>query len=530
MSTEEFMRSLSREVSRRTLLLVAGAVASMSLLGANLAVAQPVIDNIDLDATIQAGIAYGLSGTFDPMSASGAVTVAANWHTMEGLVDLDPVTRQPYAALAAEMPTSADGLEYIIKLREGAVFHDGTPVTADDVVFSAERVLDPKSNSLFRSFVSFIDKVEAIDDTTVKFTNKFPFSLFNERIGSIKIVPRAAVEADPAAFGNLPVGTGPYRLVSAVPEAQIVFERNDDYTGPRPALAKELVWNLIADPTARVNALSSGTVMAIEDVPYIDIDAVSAVATLEKAQSFGLLFAMFNTSAPPFDDVRVRQAFIYALDMDKIIGTGMLDNAAAAKSFLPETHPNYHEASTVYSYDPEKSRALLAEAGVPELDITLLSTDHGWVKDIAPIIKESLDAVGFNTTLDIGQSGGQYVKVDANEMQVMIAPGDPSVFGNDADLLMQWWFGDNIWPTDRYRWADSEEYAQLTEILGEALRLSGDEQQAKWNEAFNLISEQVPLYPLLHRQLPTAWNADELENFHPVPTTGLSFLDVGVKK
>src|SRR5690606_700315 len=108
---------------------------------------------------------------------------------------------------------------------------------------------------------------------------------------------------------------------------------------------------------------------------------VSAVAELEKAQSFGLLFAMFNTSAPPFDDVRVRQAFIYALDMDKIIGTGMLDNAAAAKSFLPETHPNYHEASTVYSYDPEKSRALLAEAGVPELDITLLSTDHGWVKD-----------------------------------------------------------------------------------------------------------------------------------------------------
>lgn len=523
------MRYHPKGLSRRALLVAAGVFASLSMFGVS-AMAQPVIDNIDLDATIQAGIAYGLSGTFDPMSASGAVTVAANWHTMEGLVDLDPVTREPYAALAAEMPTSADGIEYVIKLRDGAVFHDGTPVTADDVVFSTQRVLDPNSNSLFRSFVSFIDKVEAVDETTVKFTNKYPFSLFNERIGSIKIVPRAAVEADPAAFGNLPIGTGPYRLVSAVPEAQIIFERNDAYTGPRPALAKEIVWNLIGDPTARVNALSSGTVMAIEDVPYIDIDAVSAVATLEKAQSFGLLFAMFNTSAPPFDDVRVRQAFLYALDMDKIIGTGMLDNATAAKSFLPETHPNYHEASTVYSYDPDKSRALLAEAGVPALDITLLSTDHGWVKDVAPIVKESLDAVGFNVTLDIGQSGGQYKKVDANEMQAMIAPGDPSVFGNDADLLMQWWYGDNIWPKDRYRWADSAEYAELTGILGEAIALSGEAQQAKWNEAFDLISEQVPLYPLLHRQLPTAWNADELENFRPVPTTGLSFLDVGVKK
>jgi peptide/nickel transport system substrate-binding protein len=378
--------------------------------------------------------------------------------------------------------------------------------------------------------VAFIDSVEAVSADTVKITTKYPFSLFNQRLGSVKIVPRAAVEADADAFGKQPIGTGPYKLISAVPEAQIVFERNDAYTGPRPALAKDMVWNLIADPSARVNALSSGTVMAIEDVPYIDVDAVAATAELEKAQSFGLLFAMFNTQAEPFDDVRVRQAFFYALDMDKIIGTGMLDNATAATSFLPATHPNYHEAAVVYDYDPEKAKALLAEAGTPDLDITLMSTDHGWVKDVAPIIKESLDQVGFHTTLDIGQSGGQYGKVDAGEMQVMIAPGDPSVFGNDPDILMQWWYGDNVWPKTRYRWAESEGYKTLTSLLEEAQRLSGAEQQAKWNEAFDLLSEEVPLYPLLHRQLPTAWNADELEGFAPVPTTGLSFLGVGVKE
>ncbi len=269
--------------------------------------------------------------------------------------------------------------------------------------------------------------------------------------------------------------------------------------------------------------------MAIEDVPYIDAASVAAVATVEKAQSFGLLFAMFNTAAKPFDDLRVRQAFFYALDMDKIIGTGMLDNAAPATCFLPKTHPNYHEASTVYTYDPDKAKALLADAGVPQLDITLMSTDHGWVKDLAPIIKESLDAVGFNTTLDIGQSGGQYSKVDAGEMQVMIAPGDPSVFGNDPDILMQWWYGDNIWPTKRYNWSESAEYKQLTDLLNTALRETGDAQQATWNQAFDLLSEQVPLYPLLHRQLSTAWDDEQLEGFAPVPTTGLSFLGVGVK-
>ena len=518
-------------LSRRALCLAAGAFASMWMLGATSgALAQDAPAEINTEATIQAAIAYGLSGTFDPLNASGAVTVAANWHVFEGLVDLGPATRVPYAALAAEMPTSEDGLSYTIKLREGAVFHNGAPVTADDVVFSFERVLDPESKSLFRSFVAAIDKVEAVSADTVKITTKFPFSLFNERLGSVKIVPRAAVEADPDAFGKQPIGTGPYKLISAVPEAQIVFERNDAYTGPRPALSKDMVWNLISDPSARVNALSSGTVMAIEDVPYVDVDAVAATATLENAQSFGLLFAMFNTSAPPFDDVRVRQAFFYALDMDKIVGTGMLDNATAATSFLPENHPNYHKASTVYGYDPEKAKALLAEAGVPSLDITLMSTDHGWVKDVAPIVKESLDAVGFNTTLDIGQSGGQYGKVDNNEMQVMIAPGDPSVFGNDPDILMQWWFGDNVWPTSRYRWAGTPEYKHLTELLSAAQQLTGEEQQAKWNEAMDLIAEQVPLYPLFHRQLPTAWNADELEGFVPVPTTGLSFLGVGVKE
>lgn len=213
-------------LSRRALCLAAGAFASIWMLGATSgALAQDAPAGINTEATIQAAIAYGLSGTFDPLNASGAVTVAANWHVFEGLVDLDPATRVPYAALAAEMPVSEDGLNYTIKLREGAVFHNGAPVTADDVVFSFERVLDPESKSLFRSFVAAIDKVEAVSADTVKITTKFPFSLFNERLGSVKIVPRAAVEADADAFGKQPIGTGPYKLISAVPEDRLRTQR-----------------------------------------------------------------------------------------------------------------------------------------------------------------------------------------------------------------------------------------------------------------------------------------------------------------
>src|SRR5690606_17613478 len=143
----------------------------------------------------------------------------------------------------------------------------------------------------------------------------------------------------------------------------------DDYTGPRPAQAAGMTWNLLSDAAARVTAMSSGTVHAIEDVPYIDVPALEGQVDLESVQSFGLLFTLFNTDLGPFDDVRVRQAFHYALDTESIIETGMLGNATEATGFLPESHPNYHEAATVYSYDPDRAKELLAEAGVESLDI-----------------------------------------------------------------------------------------------------------------------------------------------------------------
>ena len=539
------MRTSSFTRSRRRTVGVTAALAGVLALGAcgsgdtgggdaDDATTQPAdapaAGDIDPDAVIEAGISYSLSGGFDPMTTSGAVTVAANWHTLEGVTELDPVTREVHAALGADLPEQIDATTWQVTLRDGAVFHDGTPVTADDVVFSFERVMDPANNSFYKDFINFIESVEAVDETTVKFNLAYEFSLVPERLSVVKVVPQALVESDYEGFNALPVGTGPYQLVSATPDDSIVFERFDDYTGPRPAQAAGMNWQLLSDSAARVTAMSSGTVHAIEDVPYIDLPVLEGAdgVDVESVQSFGLLFLMFNTDAEPFDDPRVRQAFHYAIDTESIIETGLLGNASPATSFLPETHPNYNEAANVYDYDPELAQELLAEAGVDSLDITLLTTDTGWVADLAPLIKEDLDAVGISTTLDIGQSGGQYTKVDSGDYEVMVAPGDPSVFGNDPDILMRWWYGDNVWTQTRTAWADTEEYAQLTELMDAAVQTSGDEQQDYWNQAIDLMSEQVPLYPLFHRQLPTAWSSDQLVNFAPVPLTGLSFLDVRV--
>lgn len=457
---------------------------------------------IDPTATIQAGISYSLSGGFDPMVTTGAVTIAANWHVFEGLTELDPATRDVYAALGAELPKKIDDTHYEVTLRDGAVFQDNNPVTTDDVVYSFDRVLDPANTSLYAGFIGFIDSVTAVDDKTVAIALKYPFSLVNERLSVVKIVEKSLVESSYDAFNALPVGTGPYKMVSATPDDKIVFEKFEGYTGSRPAMAAGMVWNLLSDSAARVTAMSSGTVQAIESVPYLDIKTLESVADVESVQSFGTLFMMFNTQKAPFDDVRVRQALLYALDMDTIINTGLFGFGAAATSFLPEDHPNYNKASTVYAYDPAKAKQLLADAGVSNLSITLLTTDTGWVKDIAPLIKQNLDAIGVSTTLDIGQSGGQYTKVDAGDMQVMVAPGDPSVFGNDPDLLMRWWYGDNVWSQSRDRWSTDPKFTELQGLLDGAVKATGDQQQKLWDQAFDLISDEVPLYPILHRQLP----------------------------
>ncbi|HEX7351047.1 ABC transporter substrate-binding protein [Brachybacterium sp.] len=288
----------------------------------------------DPDGHIEAAISYELgTNGYDPMTTSAALTVAVNWHTLEGLTELHPVTREVYAALATELP-STDGTSIDIALREGAVFHDGSPVTPEDVVFSFERVLDPENASLYSQFIPFIESVEKKDDTTVTFTLAHPTGVFAERLSTVKIVPQAAVDADPDAFDSNPIGSGPWTMTDSSAASRIVeFERNDDYTGPMPAQARTMSWQVIPDPSTRTNALQSQTVQAIDSVPYLSIDQLKAGAEVESVGGFGLLFAMFNNSEDnPFHDLKNRQAFLYAIDMDKVIETGLSGQATAASS------------------------------------------------------------------------------------------------------------------------------------------------------------------------------------------------------
>lgn len=487
----------------------------------------------DKDGTITAAISYELgTNGFDPMTTSAALTIAANWHTMEGLTEILPSgKRDCYPALAKELPKKVDDTTYEATLREGAVFHNGTPVTTQDVVYSFERVLNPANKSLYRQFISFISGVTAKDEKTVTIKLAYPVSLVAERVAVVKIVPKAIASADAKAFDANPVGTGPYKMTdNSAASKEIKFERFDSYTGSRPALAKQMVWKVMPDDATRSNALTSKTVQAMDLVPDLSVATLQQSATVAAEQGFSLLFAMFNMGSAPFNDVKNRQAFFYALPMDKMIQTAYLGNATPATSFLQDTHPSYQKASTVYTFDAGKAKALLAETGLKK--IRLLCTDHGWVKKITPLIKEALEAVGLAVDFTEKKSADVYNTIDGKPeaYDVVVAPGDPSVFGNDPDLLMRWWFAGDVWTDTRLHWKGQASYDQVQALLNEGLKAEGDAQKAAWGKAFNLISEQIPLYPLFHRKTTSGYDKSTLIDFKPISLTGLAFLDTRTTK
>ena len=537
---------MTTTVSRRNFLRATGILGAAAGIGATLAACAPdsstdtTGDNGTTTAsgsaneagTITAAISYELgTNGYDPMTTTAALTLAANWHTMEGLTELHPATREIFPALGADMPAQVDDTTWEVTLRDGAVFHDGTPVTTEDVVFSFERVLDEANASLYASFIPFIESVTAKDDTTVTIKTKYPFSLVAERLSVVKIVPKALVEADAKAFDLNPVGTGAYKMTDNGASSQVVkFERFDDYTGPNPARVAEMEWQIIPDDSTRTNALSSDSVQAIDSVPAANLAQLAETKTVAAEQGFGLLFLMFNCGSAPMDDVRNRQAVLYALDYDRITKVGMSDLAAPAKSFVHEAHPTFKEAKVQYAGNMDKAKELLAETGLTE--VRLLSSDHGWFAAVRPMVKESLEAAGLTVNYEEKKSSDVYGTIDGNagSFDIVMAPGDPSVFGDDADLLIRWWYAGDVWTDSRMHWKGQESHTKVQELLETAATSTGDDQVAAWHEIFDIVSEEAPLYPIFHRKSPTAWDDESLQDFKPIAVTGLSFVGTGSTK
>lgn len=446
------------------------------------------------------GSAYAPS-SYDPANCSSAFCLSANMNVMEGLYNIDFTDYSVISGLAAGDPEQIDDTTFEVTLREGAKFSDGTDVTADDVVASFGRAT--AEGGMYVSFLTMFDSIEKKDDTTVTVKTNIPnFSLLKERLAIIKVMPASLSEDDAA---SKPVGTGPW-MYSEVSDTYATLVPNENYNGEFPAKDTELRIDSFTDTTARVTAQQEGTTLVTESVPPESIEQLEGVGcSIDQVAGFGTRFIMFNVKKAPWDDVKVRQAIMYALNTEQMIQNAFTGLASIPTCYLPESFSNYNKAAVTYTYDVDKAKSLLEEAGVTSGDILLRTTDNAQVVAMGTQAQEDLKALGFNVELKSDQSPATYAAIDQadDSWDILIAPGDPSCFGGDTDLLLNWWFGDNVWMKTRCAWNTSEEWKQLNGLMNDALATSGADQQDCWNQCFDILAEQVVLYPVLQVITPT---------------------------
>ena len=306
----------------------------------------------------------------------------------------------PGLAESWEFPSET---QMVLQLREGVTFHNGEPFDADDVVFSYNRLFDKENPSpLLRSLQGFVDSVDKIDDFTIRVNMPAPRATVVPTLIRVPILPSETfAEIGAQAFGVNPVGTGPFKFVRWDANQQIVLARNDDYWRGRPDVG-EFIVRIIPEDFARFASLKNGEVDIITNLTSERVQEIEGDPNLKwgGVHSARNMFVGMQTKEPPFDDLRVRQAMNYAVDVDALIEVLMGGHAFSNASVCTQTLFGAVEVEP-FGYDPEKARMLLAEAGYPDgFETTMIGPVGRYTKDkeMQEAIAGMLSEVGVTVT------------------------------------------------------------------------------------------------------------------------------------
>ena len=501
---------------RRTLLKSAAAAGLLPLgLGAARRVSAQAQDG---ETTFRFVSISGPPDTIDPgenwEGAGGFTIIAQVYDGLFRFEGAETATLTPLLAL--EVPTtenggiSEDGLQYTIKLKPEAAFPDGSPVNAEAVKFSYDRT---KALALGVDFLlDQIEETEAVDEQTVRFTIKQPFSPFLNSIGSVfanSIVNPAVVEAnatddDPHAheyFISHAAGSGPYLLESFEPElSQATLTRNLDWWQgwpDGPHLDRIVVQWIAESATARL-MLEQGDADFVAGLSAEALTALAAIPGIVTMEGIGLgqTFIAFNTEMAPYDNATLRQALAYALNYDAAI-TGIYGGGQKLDSVTPPM-VGYAPAATQYTFDLAKAKELLAEAGYPDgLDIEIVVSQADELGSLTlQMYQADLASIGVNLTI---------TTMDGNAMFTEHLNGDPAqalpaIFSfmaadyPDAYQLLAIAYGSSSLPPSgccNFAYYTNPEMDAI--IARIETSLDPDERQAALQEGFDLAFTDEPL-------------------------------------
>lgn len=471
----------------------------------------------------------------------------------DGLVTRD--TRSGVHMQLAESMEWLDDQTLEIKLRQGVLFHDGVEMTADDVVFTFERIIEENMieypephTSPRKGLIAPLESIEKEDDYTVvmNFDDAWPPAL--QMLVHQQIVPQHYLEeVGTEGFIEQPIGTGPFKFVSAEGLEEIVMERFDDYYGGAPdlepvgpACMKEVVFRVIPEASTRVAALLAYEVDIIQAVPAELVDTLAQTPGVQVKTAPGTQpkWMEMNVNQPPFDDVRVRQAMNYAVDKELIIEAIYGGRAVALPGPLSPFNNFVNEDLEPYPYDPDQALALLEEAGWTDSDgdgvldkggqplAFTIDTIERW-RPLAEAVADQFRALGVDASVRFWEYSVVKPMLLAGERMAYLDDWGDSAFDPVGHFEAKWHGQVEGEPYGRGNFStyNNERVNELIR-LGETTADPAERQEI-YDEAQEIVYEEAPAVFLI---LPEEAEAalEDIENWEPASDSRINLHDVCV--
>ncbi len=436
--------------------------------------------------------------------------IRTGWYSDSLIYMFDRLVSRDYdfnykPGLAEKWETSEDGLTWTFFLRENVKFHDGKPLTANDVKWTFDTIKDPDTASPFAGDLAAIKEVVVKDDLTVDFVlnYSFPNLLFNLSNTASGIASKEAYETYGDEYGSkYVVGTGPYKFVEWIKGDKIVIEKNPDYNwGPEwmanqgTAIIDKIVLRTIPEENSRIMELETGGVHILRNVPATFFEQLKDSPEVEVVQgdSTKLGYLAYACDKEPFTDLKVRQAINHAINKQDIIQYVFRDLAKEAHGYLPSAlKDEYYEDSEKdsYKYDPDKAKELLKEAGFENgLKLTLSSDNATESVRLAEVLQDQLKQVGIEAEIRL---------YDSASYAAMLKEGTQELFLRlyswpNADIL-DWFLLSSQSPYPNHsRWIDDKTDEM---ILGAAQSPTWEERGAGYKEVQKYLIEQAVWAPI----------------------------------
>ena len=485
----------------------------------------------------------GDSTSLDPITTTEGETFQVTQNIFEGLLTYGPQDTIVHPGLAKSWDVSKDGLTYTFHLQQGVKFQDGTDFNADAVVFNFNRWENGNSDK-FPYFTMFggykgdkgyiIKDIKAVDPNTVQFVLSRPLAPFLKDLAMspFGIASPAAVKKYGDKFRENPVGTGPFKFVEWKHNDTITLEKNPNYWKQGLPKLNKLIYRVIPENTARLNALQNGEIDIMEGLNNSDEASVKSNSNLQVIErpSMNVGYIGLTVTHKPFDNKLVRQALNMAVDKKSIIAAFYGGKAIAAKNPMPPSIEGYNDSVQDYPYDLDKAKKLLAQAGFPNgftMDLWAMPVARPYMPEaqkVAEVVQESFSKIGVKVNIKT-EDWATYLDNAAKGKFDAYMLGWTGDNGDADNFLYNLLDKDSIGANNYSRYSNDK----VHEIL---IKAQSEIDPAKRNELYKqaqvLIHDDAPWIPLVH-STPLMAAGKDVAGYLPHPSGSEALTNVYFK-